>query len=325
MELRELRAFVVAARELHFARAADRIYISASTMSELIRRLELELGTPLFTRTTRQVALTPAGTELLERAETILDLTAQATAAVQAVAKGHGETVRLGITPPAAPVIAPYLARRFTAAAPEFSLDVQRMWLPALGTALQQGTIDLALTCGPLGVDSAELVTAEIGSEPLLVGLRTGDRLAGEQRVELTLLAGRTLGMHPKHLFPAWHAAEQAILRAASVRPPTAELRDTDLSARAWARQPEIDWIMLIGSLLADQDDTVILPVAAHAVPFTLSWSVDGWRRGAVRRFVECSQQAGLPDGWLAPAPHSQISSAQARYNRGHGRQDQSR
>src|ERR1700753_1412674 len=113
MERRELRAFVAAAVEWHFARAAERLHLSPSAMSDLIRKLELELGTPLFTRTTRRVALTEAGTELLGRAETILDLTTEAVEAIGVIARGDTGAVRLGITPPAGPVIAPHLARAF--------------------------------------------------------------------------------------------------------------------------------------------------------------------------------------------------------------------
>jgi Bacterial regulatory helix-turn-helix protein, lysR family len=63
VELHQLEAFVAVATELHFGPAAERLHIAAPKLSELIRRLERELGTPLFTRTTRHVALTSAGAE----------------------------------------------------------------------------------------------------------------------------------------------------------------------------------------------------------------------------------------------------------------------
>jgi DNA-binding transcriptional LysR family regulator len=74
VELRQLEAFVAVANELHFGRAAERLHLAAPTLSELIRRLERELGTPLFTRTTRRVALTSAGAELLARSKVILEV-----------------------------------------------------------------------------------------------------------------------------------------------------------------------------------------------------------------------------------------------------------
>ena len=83
MEVRELEAFVAVAAERHFGRAATRLHLGTPSLSELVRRLERELGTPLFTRTTRRVALTSAGEELLARAETILDEVSSAKAAVQ--------------------------------------------------------------------------------------------------------------------------------------------------------------------------------------------------------------------------------------------------
>jgi DNA-binding transcriptional LysR family regulator len=65
VELREVRAFLAVAEELHFGRSADRLGISQSRVSQTVRQLEIKLGTPLFHRTSRRVQLTRAGTELM--------------------------------------------------------------------------------------------------------------------------------------------------------------------------------------------------------------------------------------------------------------------
>jgi DNA-binding transcriptional LysR family regulator len=89
VELRQLEAFVAVATELHFGRAAERLRIAQPTLSELVQRLERDVSTPLLTRTTRRVALTGAGFELLGRAKVILDDVAAANAAVRRVASGE--------------------------------------------------------------------------------------------------------------------------------------------------------------------------------------------------------------------------------------------
>ena len=73
VELRQLEAFVAVADELHFGRAAQKLHVGQPTLSDLVKRLEREMGTPLFTRTTRRVVVTEAGVELLGRAKAILD------------------------------------------------------------------------------------------------------------------------------------------------------------------------------------------------------------------------------------------------------------
>jgi len=199
--LRQLEAFVAVATELHFGRAAERLHMAAPTLSELIRRLERELGTPLFTRTTRRVALTSAGAELLARSKIILDEVAAAGAAVRRIAGGDAGTVRLGITPPVGPVLAPYLISRFAAEAPQVTVDLQRMWLPHLTEGLLAGQIDVAMTCGLIPAPEG-MANEVFCAEPLLVGLRPGHRLAGQDMVALADLARDTLGLAPAALCP---------------------------------------------------------------------------------------------------------------------------
>ena len=244
VELRQLEAFVAVATELHFGRAAERLHLAAPTLSELIRRLERELGTPLFTRTTRRVAITSAGAELLTRSKVILDEVAAAKAAMRRVADGEAGTVRLGITPPAAPVLAPHLIRLFAAQAPQVTVELQRMWLPNLLDAVVTGDIDVALTCGPVP-EPAGVATEVFCAEPLLVGLRPGHRLASHDLIALSELTHDVLGTAPEALFPAWALTQRQALDTASIAPPTIELADTDLAAIRWADQPDIDWVLV--------------------------------------------------------------------------------
>jgi len=74
LDLRVLRHFVAVAEELHFTRAAARLYVAQQALSRDIGRLERQLGVRLFTRTTRRVALTTEGERLLVRARELLTL-----------------------------------------------------------------------------------------------------------------------------------------------------------------------------------------------------------------------------------------------------------
>lgn len=304
MELRQLRAFVTVASELHFGHAAERLYLSPTTLSDMVRRLEDELRTPLFLRTTRRVELTAAGAELLERARSILSEVELAERAVRLIAEAETGTVRIGVTPPAAPVLAPHLVRWFAGVAPLVGVEVRRMWLPGLISELAAGNVDVGITCGRITTPD-EITSEDLCAERLLVGLRPGHRLASQEAVTLADLADETLGIGSEQLFPAWVLSQRQALETADVSPPTVELDDTDLTASRWIDQPQVDWILLISSLCSTHADTAIRPVIpAQHISFTLHWRPTRTRAPAVRRFVEAALAADPPPGWT-PRPAS--------------------
>ena len=96
MELRHLRYFVAAAEEEHFSRAAERLCVSRSAVSQIISDLEEELGTQLFERKTRGVKLTTAGAVYLQRLQRIFGDLAQATEVTKRVGSGKVGTLNLG-------------------------------------------------------------------------------------------------------------------------------------------------------------------------------------------------------------------------------------
>jgi DNA-binding transcriptional LysR family regulator len=274
------------------------------TLSESIRRLERELGTPLFARTSRHVALTSAGEELLARTKVILDEVASAVAAVRQVAAGDTGTVRVGITPPVAPVLVPHLRAGAAETLPGVVLDFRQFWLPALATAVVEATIDVAITIA-LVAKAPGGVSELLCGEPLLVGLRPQHPLAAQDTVALSELATRVLGVPNPDLFPAWALCQQQALRAAAIDPPKIQLEATDLSASAWTQQDNVDWVLLTESLTGAHRDTVIRPVSPiqHA-PYTLQWSPDRVQPAAVAKFVDFALSSPLPPGWVRPPGH---------------------
>jgi DNA-binding transcriptional LysR family regulator len=189
METRWLEAFVAVAEELHFGRAAVRLRLAQSPLSQTIRKLERELGVSLFDRSTRSVALTPAGQALLPHAYRVfeeLELARQATQAVSGVFYG---TVSIGFSGALNHLTLPPLTRAVRSRYPDVTLKLVGRVMTRDGVEqVERGALDLAFVALPL--DPSPVVrTRLIAREPLGLALPVDHPMAAAESVDLAELA----------------------------------------------------------------------------------------------------------------------------------------
>src|ERR1700722_10777547 len=125
---RDLRYFVAVAEELHFTRAAERLYLSQPALSKQIRMLERQLGAELFERDRQGVALTPVGAALLPHARRVLEDWDQAWQAAEQAKSEQRATLLVGMsTSPARSGMLPAIRSRFTAMHPGASVTLREI------------------------------------------------------------------------------------------------------------------------------------------------------------------------------------------------------
>jgi DNA-binding transcriptional LysR family regulator len=151
-----LRTLVTAQQLGGFNRAAKRVGRSQSAVSQQIRKLEEQVGQPLFRKQGRGLALTVAGEIVLGYARRILDLNDEAVAAVRGVATDG--SVRFGLPGDFAETWLPMALGRFTRAHPAVRIEASVDRNATLVERLDKGELDLALIFGRRARSDAQLV-----------------------------------------------------------------------------------------------------------------------------------------------------------------------
>jgi DNA-binding transcriptional LysR family regulator len=183
LEFRALRYFVAVAEELHFTRAAERLYIAQPALSEQIRRLEDELGVELLRRTTRKVELTAAGEEFLTRARRIVEEADAALAEASRAARGETGSVRVATGATAGLEQVPRVLRAFREERPLVHLDLRQIEWEDYSGGLHDGTVDAAFVWLPFTQGGLSVVA--LLEEPRVVALAAGHPLAGERELRM--------------------------------------------------------------------------------------------------------------------------------------------
>ena len=190
MDLRQLEYFAAVARHRNFTRAAGELYVTQPALSQQVRRLERELGLELLRRTSAGVDVTPAGQELLARAEAILADVGAARAAMDAHAGVSRGFVRLA-TAPGELLRLPAELAAFHGAHPGVRIALRHGSAREVLEALRRGAADLALLALPPDAELAGLDAEPLRDEPLRLIAAPDEALAGT--VPIAELSGRPL------------------------------------------------------------------------------------------------------------------------------------
>ncbi|MFK0219397.1 LysR family transcriptional regulator [Streptomyces vinaceus] len=202
MELRTLRYFVAVAEELHFGRAAGRLHMSQPPLSRAIRRLEADVGAPLFTRSPSGVTLTAVGTVLLDEARALLDHAERVRVRVGAAA--GAATLTVGILGDGTDPGVSRLAAAFRRIHPGIDIHIRDTDLTDPTCGLRAGLVDVALTRAPF--DETALTVRTLRADPVGVVLRADDPLARRDRLRPAELNDRRWFQFPQGTDPIWQS-----------------------------------------------------------------------------------------------------------------------
>lgn len=214
MELRLLRSFVAIAEELHFGRAAARLFIVQPALSKQIAALERELDVVLLERDRRQVVLTAAGRALLDDARRILAATDAAAGRARAAGRGTVGVLRLAFIAPVLYELLPEVLRSFRATHPEVRLELSEMHNREAVDAVLARRVAAAFVRLP-AAGAADLHVLPVRSEPLCVAVPREDPLAARDRIEVADLRDVDLVLIGRDREPELHDAYVALCAAA--------------------------------------------------------------------------------------------------------------
>ena len=214
---RHLRSFLAVADELHFGRAAARLGIGQSAVSQQVRRLEAAVDTELLTRTSRHVALTPAGEEMSRGAERLVADLDRTAARAQAAAAGRAGTISLGCQAATLNALVPEIIASLARLAPGLHVDLRQLTSEEQATAIVGGAIDVGLV---REVDPRPGLRLEtLLDEPVHAVLPSTHPLAERPDLELADLADEPFVLWRREGSPAFFDHLIAACRAAGFSP----------------------------------------------------------------------------------------------------------
>jgi DNA-binding transcriptional LysR family regulator len=217
MELRQLRYFVAVAEELHFRRAAERLYVAQPAVSEQVRKLEAELGVRLFDRTNRRVTITEAGAALLEEGRRVLAQADTAQLAARNARDRAGANLRIGYLPDSLPASVPRALAHVGRVAPRVDVSAETGPAVRLIQRVRDRELDAVVTGLPAATSG--LLVTTLGHQSMVAAIAVTGPQSVAPPVSLARLAPERLVTMRRDVNPAFHDAVVSLCRDASVAP----------------------------------------------------------------------------------------------------------
>jgi len=193
MDLRHLRYFQAVAEELSFSRAAKRLRIAQPALSRAVQELERDVGVRLIERNRRTVALTPAGSVLLNETSLVLDRLEESLRRVRRTAAGEEGELRLGYIGPPTQRFLGRLLHDYRKRFPKVSVHLEERTPERVWEMVAKGRLSVALTRPLPGHGERSLNTLLLRKEPLVIVVPAKHPLAEKETVTWKMLAEEPL------------------------------------------------------------------------------------------------------------------------------------
>jgi DNA-binding transcriptional LysR family regulator len=310
LQPRLLRYFMAVAEELHFGRAAARLYISQPSLSNQIRGLEQMLGTDLFVRTSRQVELTAAGRALLEEAPVALAALERAVERTRLTGAGITGEIRLCYSPMANFEILREILTAIDREFPSLSVTPTELFSAEIPRRILAGEQDIGLLLfiEPMTGIRSELLRVE----PAAAVLSKRHRLADADAISLSSLENETILLFPRELSPAHYDHYVDACEESGFHPHIKSIRNAPPQAML-ARLHSGKEVGLTPASFANHAVGATTDVVARRIvqpeileEWSLVWSARD-QSAAIQGVLNCIRRCALENGWLSTLEHAEL------------------
>jgi DNA-binding transcriptional LysR family regulator len=294
MDLLQLEHFLAVAEEGSFTRAAERVCRTQPAISLSIKKLEDEIGAPLFTRGTMELSLTSAGKTLLLSARRIVQLRDDTLRNLRKLQHLSSGSLSIAAHESAAAYLLPGPLREYFQRFPDIKVGIQRSRLEDIPRQVMDGEVDIGFVKD--APPFHELRSVEVHSDELMLIASPRHPLAGREELTIHDLVGEPFILHHQ-----CSTTEQKILRMFEAH----NLR-CNISAELWSFENVKDFVRqdvglaIVPGICVEQE----LPAGTLTrIPFReldvprktlMIFRDQSYRSESSRRFVEVMQEAVL-------------------------------